>query len=165
MAKNWEEAFREKFINPKDLEKKVKQIKQKGKIATLNGSFDLLHAGHLHIIYKASQIADYLIVAINSDSSIKNYKSKNRPIIPLKYRMQMVSSIGFVDFVTYFSETDPRKILEIIKPDFHVNGKEYEKNCIEQETVEKFGGKLFFVERVFSLSSSEIINRIKNEID
>ncbi|MFA6118403.1 MAG: adenylyltransferase/cytidyltransferase family protein [Parachlamydiales bacterium] len=162
MKKNWQQESLKKLIEPKDLKKKVEKLKAENKtIATLNGSFDLMHAGHLQIIYEASCQADILIVALNSDESIKKYKSINRPIIPLKYRLQMISALEFVDYVTYFEETDPIKILDIIKPNVHVNGKEYGENCIEADIVKKNGGRIHIVDLVDSLSTSEIIKKIK----
>lgn len=159
---NWTDDFKRKVINNQELKEKSQKLKSEGlTIATLNGSFDLLHAGHLHIIYEASKLADVLIVALNSDSSIQQYKGVKRPIIPLNERMQMMAAIGFVDYVTSFDETDPCHLLEIIKPNIHVNGSEYGENCIEAETVKKNGGKLVIVPLVNGLSTSNIINKIK----
>lgn len=162
MQKSWEKESEKKLIKPSDLEKKVKEIKKSGRtIVTLNGSFDLLHAGHLQIIYEASLQGDVLIVALNSDDSIKKYKSENRPIIPLKYRMQQIAALEFVDFVTYFEELDPRVVLSIIKPDVHVNGKEYGLDCIEAKLVSENGGKIYLVDKFFSLSTTNIIEKIR----
>jgi D-glycero-beta-D-manno-heptose 1-phosphate adenylyltransferase len=156
------QKLQEKIVDPRQLKKKVESLRKENKtIVTLNGSFDLLHAGHLQIIYEAKLLADVLIVALNSDSSIKKYKSKKRPIIPLEYRLQMMASFFFVDYVTYFNETNPIKILDIIKPDFHVNGKEYGKNCIEADIVKKNKGKLHMVDLLEGLSTSNIIKKIK----
>lgn len=158
---SWQEAYQHKCIPPSDLANKAEELRSKGlTIATLNGSFDLMHAGHLHIVYEASKTADVLILALNSDSSIKQYKSPDRPIITLKYRMMMMAAIGFVDYVTWFEETDPRNILDIIKPNVHVNGAEYGANCIEAEIVKKNGGRIHIVDLVPGLSTSEIINKI-----
>ncbi len=157
----WTDDYRKKLILPEKLSDAVSGMKSRGKsIATLNGSFDLLHAGHLHMIYSASQAADFLIVALNSDASIRKYKSPDRPIIPLEYRLQMMAALEFVDFVTYFEETDPINLLKIIQPDVHVNGAEYGENCIEAETVKAYGGKIEVVELVDGLSTSNIINKI-----
>lgn len=159
--KQWAEDYRNKTILPEHLADKVAEIRKQGKsIATLNGSFDLMHAGHLHIIYEASQVADVLIVALNTDKSIQQYKSVNRPIIPLEYRIQMMSALGFVDYVTWFDETDPIRILSVIKPDVHVNGAEYGANCIEAKAVESFGGRIHIVQLVPGLSTSQVIKKI-----
>lgn len=98
-----------------------------------------MHAGHLYILSEAKKQADVLIVALNSDRSIQKYKEKNRPIIPLQQRMELMAALCMVDYVTWFDETDPRNILDVIKPDVHVNGIEYKDNCIEKEVVEKNG--------------------------
>ena len=158
--KSWQVESRKKIVEPSEIKTFVKKLRGK-KVATLNGAFDLLHAGHLDIIYKASQKADVLIVALNSDHSIKKYKDPRRPIIPLKYRLLSVAAIGFVDYVTYFHEKDPRRLLEKIKPDVHVNGKEYGINCLEKEVVEKYGGKICLVGHSIKLSTSYIIKKIK----
>jgi rfaE bifunctional protein nucleotidyltransferase chain/domain len=157
------DAFAEKkTILPEKIASLVTDLKSKGlKIATLNGSFDLLHAGHLHIIFEAKKRGDVLIVALNSDDSIRAYKSKERPIIPLEYRLKMMASLHFVDYVTFFEETDPINLLEKIKPDVHVNGAEYGQNCLEAETVKKFGGEIYIVDLIPSLSTSQIVKKIQ----
>lgn len=159
--RTWTDEHTKKIIPPEALENAVGEIrKAKKTISTLNGSFDLLHAGHLQIIFEASQVADILIVALNSDDSIKQYKSADRPIIPLKYRLEMLTALEFVDFVTWFDETDPIRLLSIIKPDVHVNGSEYGENCIEAKTVKDNGGIIHIVQKIPGLSTSQILEKI-----
>ncbi len=159
----WVQEYKKKVIPPEKLAAQAEEMKKEGKtIATLNGSFDLLHAGHLHIIYEASKAADILIVALNSDRSIQAYKNPKRPFIPLEYRLQMMAALEFVDFVTWFNETDPRQLLSIIKPHVHVNGAEYGENCIEAETVKRYGGVVHIVSLIPGLSTTQIVNKIKN---
>jgi rfaE bifunctional protein nucleotidyltransferase chain/domain len=161
--KNFEEYFSQKWIDPSLLEEKAHELKESGKtIATLNGSFDLLHAGHLHTIYEASLQADLLILALNSDSSVQQYKSPLRPIVPLEYRLRMIAALEFVDFVTAFEETDPRVLLSKIKPHVHVNGAEYGANCIESDVVKAHGGRIHIVELIPGLSTSTLIKKIVN---
>jgi rfaE bifunctional protein nucleotidyltransferase chain/domain len=161
--KLWSEEWKKKLILPENLTDRVNVLRMSGKkIATLNGSFDLLHAGHLEIIYEASQVGDILILALNSDESIKQYKSKDRPIIPLEYRLQIVAALEFVSHVTWFEETDPLLLLEKIRPDVHVNGSEYGENCIEADVVKSHGGKIHIVKLVPGLSTSEVITKITN---
>lgn len=150
-----------KISAPDSIVARVQQLKKESKtIATLNGSFDLFHAGHLEIIYQAAKQADVLIVALNSDASVKRYKSPLRPIISLEYRLEVVASLEFVDFVTWFDEVDPCALLEKIQPHVHVNGAEYGENCIESEVVKKHGGKIHLVQRIDGLATSEIIKKI-----
>jgi rfaE bifunctional protein nucleotidyltransferase chain/domain len=158
-----EDWIQKKIIEPKDLVKKVEAIKKENKtIATLNGSFDLMHAGHLYIIFEAAKQADILIVALNSDSSIKKYKSENRPIIGLKNRIDMMASLSFVDFVTYFDETDPIDLILKVRPHVHVNGAEYGSECIEKKAVDEVGARLHIVDRIPGLATSEIIKKIQS---
>lgn len=160
MKAPWKEA---KLILPEDLEQKVKTLRQEGKtVATLNGSFDLMHAGHLHMIHEASEQADCLILALNTDDSIKRYKSPKRPLVTLEHRLQMAAALEFVDFVTYFDETDPREFLKKVRPDVHVNGSEYGEDCIEAEVVKSYGGKIHIVKLMPGLSTTNLIEKIKS---
>jgi rfaE bifunctional protein nucleotidyltransferase chain/domain len=156
-----EEYTRRKTLLPEKLEEGLNTIRAQNRtIATLNGSFDLMHAGHLYMLMEAAKQADVLLVALNSDASIKSYKSPDRPIIPLQYRLQMVAALECVDYVTWFDEDDPRVLLSKIRPDVHVNGAEYGETCIEAETVRQCGGHLHLVNRIPGLSTSEIIDKI-----
>jgi len=161
----WSTVYRSKVIEPDQISATVELLKSNGHtIVTLNGSFDLLHAGHLQSIFEASQQGDMLIVALNSDASIKQYKSPKRPIIPLEYRLQMMAALEFVNYVTWFEETDPRNLLAKIKPHVHVNGSEYGENCIEAETVKSNGGKIHIIQLIPGLSTSTVIKKIQNEL-
>jgi len=162
----WATAYQKKLISPDHLAKKISEIRSQGRtIATLNGSFDLLHAGHLHIIYEASRQADCLIMALNTDRSIQEYKSPKRPIITLDDRLKLLAALEFVDYLTWFDETDPRQLLAKIKPDVHVNGSEYGDNCVEAETVKQGGGKLHLVSLVPGLSTSAIVRKIQKDLE
>lgn len=161
MNQYWSIEYQKKCIAPEELGIKAAEIRSEGKtIVTLNGSFDLLHAGHLQIIYEASQQADIFIVGLNTDASIQQYKSPDRPIIPLEYRLQMMAALEFVDYVTWFSEITPILLLEKIRPNVHVNGAEYGQNCIEADTVKSNGGRIHIVNLLPGLSTTEILKKI-----
>ena len=150
-----------KIVESENLEGLVKVLRSQAKtIATLNGSFDLLHAGHLEMIYQASLLADVLVVGLNTDRSIQEYKSSKRPIVPLRERMLMMGALEMVDYVISFDELDPRELLKKICPDIHVNGSEYGLNCIEAEVVKEGGGKVHIVPLVPGLSTSQLIHKI-----
>jgi rfaE bifunctional protein nucleotidyltransferase chain/domain len=154
------------MLSPESLEETIHALRSDKKtIATLNGSFDLLHAGHLEIIFQASLQADVLIVALNTDESIQKYKSAKRPIIPLEQRMLLIAALEMVDYVTHFDEVDPRALLLKIQPDVHINGSEYGQTCIEAEVVHAQKGRIHIVEKVSGLSTSYIINKIKEICD
>ncbi len=157
----WREDFKHKLVLPNQLTNWREAVRATGyTLATLNGSFDLLHAGHLQIVYEASQVADVLLVALNSDLSIRQYKGSDRPIIPLEYRLQMMAALEFVQYVTWFDELDPRALLEVVRPDVHVNGAEYGASCIEAEVVQAHGGRLHVVELIPGLSTTQILKKI-----
>lgn len=158
----WSDHYKKKLINPCNWKKASKQLKDSGKsIVTINGSFDLLHSGHLQILFEASLQGDALVVALNSDDSIRKYKCENRPIITLEERLKLIAALEFVDFVTWFDEVDPILFLNAVKPHIHVNGIEYGEDCIEAETVKNHGGNIYLVKRLAGLSTSEIIEKIK----
>lgn len=158
---NWQKHCQRKIITPADLVTWRADLRARGEtLATLNGSFDLMHAGHLHILYEASLQADKLLVALNSDASIRQYKSPDRPIISLENRLQMMAAIEFIDYLTWFEETDPRALLRIVQPDVHVNGVEYGNQCIEADVVRECGARLHLVDRIPGLATSEIITKI-----
>ena len=152
-----------KRINPEELNIRARALKAQGKrIVTLNGSFDLMHAGHLQIIFEATTLGDVLIVALNSDKSIKKYKSETRPIIPLEFRLQMMSALAFVDYVTWFDETDPIEFLKKVVPDVHVNGADWGKDCIEAPLIKQLNATLHIARFVEGLSTTDIIKKIKD---
>lgn len=154
--------LQQKLVEPERVEKCCAEIRSQGlTFATLNGSFDLLHAGHLFILHEARAQADRLFVMLNSDASIQKYKSPERPLIPLQYRLEMIAALACVDYVTWFDETDPCALLGRMKPDVHVNGAEYGENCLEADVVRENGGRLHLVRRIPSLSTTAIIERIK----
>ena len=155
--------FQKKILTRTQLVDACNSERLKGKIiVTCNGSFDLFHYGHLVFLDYARKQGDVLIVAINSDSSIKKYKSENRPMVPEEQRAQMIAALEIVDYVHIFNETVPMPFIEAVKPDFHANGAEYGEDCIEAEAVKKVGGKIYLVPRVAGLSTTELIRKIKN---
>ncbi len=151
-----------KIVSRAELQNIVKKLKQENKkIVTTNGAFDLLHAGHIKSLKFAKEHGDILIVGLNSDSSIKKYKSEKRPIIPEKERACVLSSVEDVDYVTIFEEETPLNLLEKIKPDVHVKGSEYKEKISEKKIVETYGGKVVFIERDNNdISTTKIIERI-----
>lgn len=137
-------------------------LRAKGKrIVTTNGSFDILHNGHLYILSEARQRGDVLIVGLNSDSSVKSYKGADRPIVTERRRAEMLLALRMVDYVHIFDESDPIAFLKEINPDVHVNGSEYGENCIESETVRRGGGVVHIVNRIPGLSTSGLVGSLE----
>jgi len=151
-----------KIVGREELRKRCEELREAGKtIVTCNGSFDLFHYGHLCFLEEAKKQADVLIVGLNSDSSIKKYKSPDRPVITQDQRAALLSAMEIVGFVHIFDETDPIAFLEVVRPDVHVNGAEYGENCIEAPTVKKYGGRVHLMPKVAGLSTTGLIARIK----
>lgn len=139
----------------------AQKLKKQGKkIVTYNGSFDVLHIGHIKSIQEASKQGDALFVLVNSDRSVRSYKGLNRPIVGEKQRAEMVAAIKGVEGVAVFDSINPIEILKKIKPDIHCNGSDWGKNCVEQEVVEKNGGKIHILEWNEGYSTSNLIQKI-----
>lgn len=132
------------------------------RIVTINGSFDLLHAGHLHILSEARRQGDVLVVGLNSDASVCRYKGPDRPVVPERQRAEMLLALRMVDYVHIFDEADPVPFLKEVGPDVHVNGAEYGENCVENETVRSGGGRLHLVGRIGDLSTSGLVASLQS---
>ena len=150
------------IVDVNDIEKFCEILHHSGKsIALTNGSFDLVHSGHVNYLNKAKKMADYLIVGVNSDKSVKQYKSDKRPIIPQNQRAFLIDNLKSVDYVVIFEETTADKLIEKVKPDFYIKGGDYtEETLPETATVKKFGGKIKFINMTEGCSTTNIINKV-----
>ena len=131
------------------------------KVVFSNGCFDILHAGHVDYLNKAKLFGDVLIVALNSDDSVKRLKGSKRPIVKEDERAFVIANLKSVDYVTFFEEDTPAKIIDDLIPDILVKGSDWKiENIVGRETVEKNGGKVERVEFVNFQSTSNIIDTI-----
>lgn len=140
-----------------------KKLREEGKkIVTTNGSFDIFHFGHVKLFEEAKQQGDFLIVGINSDKSVKEYKGPDRPINSEFSRAGIVAALEAVDSVFLFDDTTPNRWLELVNPHVHCNSSEYGENCVERPTLDKIGARLHLVERdkEDGLSTTEMIEKI-----
>ena len=153
---------REKIITTDNLVLKVSQWKKnKMKVAFTNGCFDILHLGHLEILTKSKEFGDKLIVAVNSDESVRKLKGEKRPINDFQTRSNMLASFSFVDYVVEFSDDTPKKLIQIIKPDFLIKGGDYKKkNIVGNDIVSSYGGETIIIPLIDGLSSTNTINKI-----
>jgi len=155
-----------RLVSRAELAPLTARLRTAGKrITTVNGSFDLLHVGHLHILKEASRQGDVLIVGLNSDASVKGYKSPDRPILPQDQRAEMLMALRYVDYVHIFDEPVPMAFLEEVRPDVHVNGAEYGENCIEAATVKRYGGRLHLIDRIPAHSTTDLISALRATLD
>jgi D-beta-D-heptose 7-phosphate kinase/D-beta-D-heptose 1-phosphate adenosyltransferase len=129
-------------------------------IAFTNGTFDILHAGHVTYLEFARQQGDVLIVGLNSDDSISRIKGDKRPIIREPNRSTMLAALECVDYVCVFDEDEPCDLLRACLPDVLIKGEDWAHNVIGREIVEERGGKVALAPMVEGLSTSNIIARI-----
>ncbi|HMZ46329.1 MAG TPA: D-glycero-beta-D-manno-heptose 1-phosphate adenylyltransferase [Chitinophagaceae bacterium] len=150
-----------------DLPALVKQVaiwkKFNKTIAFTNGCFDILHDGHIYSLSQAAKEADYLIVAVNSDSSIKKIKGEDRPINHQQSRAMMLASFAIIDAVIIFEEDTPYNLITTLLPNVLVKGGDYTINqIIGAEEVIKNGGNVVINPIIQGFSTTGIINKIKN---
>ena len=139
-----------------------KKLKEEGKkVVFTNGCFDILHAGHVDYLSKAKSEGDILIVALNSDNSVKRIKGLSRPIINENERAFILNSLEAVDYVTLFDEDTPEEIINQLIPDVLVKGADWSiENIIGREIVEKNGGEVKSIQFESDQSTSIIIRKI-----
>jgi D-beta-D-heptose 7-phosphate kinase/D-beta-D-heptose 1-phosphate adenosyltransferase len=131
------------------------------KIVFTNGCFDLIHTGHTRYLAKAKSFGDLLIVAVNSDSSVRMIKGEKRPINTQAERAEILAALESVDFVTIFDEPDPHKIISDLQPDVLVKGGDWPiEKIIGRDIVEARGGKVVNVPYVEGASTTGIIEKI-----
>ena len=136
----------------------AKLKKQGRKIVFTNGCFDILHAGHIDLLKRSKALGDVLILGINADSSVKSIKGKKRPIIPEKYRMELMSAVQYIDFVVKFSEDTPLNLIKAIRPDILVKGDDW---APDQVVGREYAGKVVLVPLFKGWSTTSIIQKIK----
>lgn len=151
-----------KIKNLKEVRDICDELKLKGKkIVFTNGCFDLIHPGHIRYLHEAKRLGDFLVVAINNDSSIKRIKGEKRPIMNEKARAEIIASLSCVDCVLIFGEDTPEKIINLLIPDILVKGGDWNKDEIVGATiVKKAGGKVVTVPYLSGYSTSSIIEKI-----
>lgn len=142
-----------------------KEIRKLGKKFVLtNGCFDILHAGHVHVLTQASKLG-FLSVAVNSDSSVKSLKGPERPIVNENYRLMTVNALKPVSNVFLFNTRRLDREIRLIKPDIYVKATDYTEDTInqyEKEALQEVGCEIKFVPILYGLSTTEIIDKIRN---
>ena len=146
-----------------EIEEILNEIRNNKTIVTTNGAFDILHLGHITSFQKAKSFGDVLIVCLNTDASIKRYKSENRPINPQAHRAGMLAALESIDYVVLFDEDDPRDLLEIIRPHKYVKAKSGFKG-IEKDVLDKHECEIVLIDDVPGLSTTNFIKKVKESL-
>src|SRR5216684_6381476 len=153
------ETIANKILTREELRQRVAEWRRGGDSITLaNGCFDLLHVGHVRYLRAAKQLGGRLVVAINSDDSVRTLKGEGRPLMPAEERAEILAALSDVDAVVIFPEPDVRKLVREIRPDIHAKGTDYTaENVPERDTVVECGGRVAIVGDPKDHSATEII--------
>jgi D-glycero-beta-D-manno-heptose 1-phosphate adenylyltransferase len=153
------ETKQSKILDRAQLQKQVEAWRASGDRVTLsNGCFDLLHVGHIRYLRAAKELGGRLVVAINSDDSVRSLKGEGRPLMPAEERAEILAALADVDAVVVFPERDVRAIIREIHPDVHAKGTDYSAESVpEADTVREYGGRVAIVGDPKDHSASEII--------
>jgi len=156
------EQYRKKIKDLPDLKKEIAALRSQGKrIVFTNGCFDLLHPGHMRYLYAARQLGDYLVVAVNTDRSVKTIKGANRPIQSQDERTELLAALSFVDAVVLFDEDTPLEVIQHLVPNVLVKGGDWtEAKIIGADVVKKSGGVVKSLPFVAGYSTTALIERI-----
>lgn len=140
----------------------VANAKKDGKkVVFTNGCFDILHRGHLHLLREAKKLGDLLVVALNTDESVKKIKGANRPIMPESERSELIAALEMVDYVTSFDEPEPYDVIKELRPDVLVKGGDWPKDkIVGADIVEGHGGRVAVIPYLKGYSTTQIIERM-----
>jgi rfaE bifunctional protein nucleotidyltransferase chain/domain len=155
----------DKILTREQLKRRVEKWRRSGEKVTLaNGCFDVLHVGHVRYLRGAKQLGGRLIVAVNSDDSVRALKGSGRPMIPENERAEILAAFADVDAVIIFSEADVRPLIREIRPDVQAKGTDYTADSVpERDTVMEFGGRVEIVGDPKDHSATELIREMERK--
>ena len=153
----------EKILSREQLKDEMERLRKEGKkIAFTNGCFDILHVGHTRYLRDARKRGDVLILALNSDASVRAIKGDKRPLVPENERADVVASLESVDYVTIFNELTPLELIEYLRPDVIVKGGDWVvEKVVGRESVRKWGGQVAIIPEIKGASTTNIVEKIK----
>lgn len=151
-----------KICPREELRKELDRLRKEGKkIAFTNGCFDILHVGHVRYLEGAKKTADVLILALNSDSSVRTIKGEKRPLIPQNERAEVLAGLASVDYVTIFDEATPLELIRYLKPDVLIKGGDWtEDRIVGRNEVRSWGGKVVVIPEVEGASTTNIVDKV-----
>jgi D-beta-D-heptose 7-phosphate kinase/D-beta-D-heptose 1-phosphate adenosyltransferase len=134
------------------------------KVVITNGCFDIVHPGHIHTLKEAKKCGDILVVALNTDASVRRLKGSSRPVNPFAHRSLVISAFGMVDFVVSFDQDTPQALIEYLKPDVLVKGGDYQKeSVVGHDIVASYGGSVHIVNYLQGFSTTGLIKRLEHQ--
>lgn len=155
------------ILNREELLRARESLRAEGRrLVFTNGCFDILHVGHVRYLSEARRLGDALLVAINSDASVRALKGAGRPVLNESERAEILAALSSVDFVTVFEEESPRALISQVLPDVLVKGGDYRLDEIHgREEVERAGGRVLSLPFVEGASTTGIIERIREMLN
>lgn len=151
----------EKFLDQKKLVQILDKVRKNKKVVFTNGCFDILHVGHVRYLQQARGLGDILVVALNTDASVKKLKGETRPIQTEKDRAEIMAALECVSFVTLFSDDTPEGLIQSVKPDILVKGGDWkEEQIVGSDFVKSYGGIVKSLPFVEGRSTTNILKKI-----
>lgn len=164
VTRNWAtDAMNAPILSEADLDRELDRLRADGKrIAFANGCFDVVHVGHIRYLQGASDVADVLVVGVNSDESVRQLKGEGRPVMPERERAEIIASLRGVDYVVIFGERSPAGLLSRLRPDFQCKGTDYTPDSVpEAEVVRAYGGEVVIVGDPKDHSTTAILEKLR----
>lgn len=151
----------EKIVVREELPALRERLRREGRrLVMTNGCFDLMHAGHASYLEYARGLGDALLVALNTDESVRRLKGPTRPVVDERNRARMMAALECVDYVTFFDEDEPKDLIAEVLPDVLVKAEDWAHYVSGREAVEAAGGKVVLAPMVEGLSTTKIVERI-----
>lgn len=150
------------LLNRTDLAALRAKTRAEGRsIVLANGAFDLLHVGHLRYLRAAAEQGDFLLVAVNSDASVRMNKGQNRPLVPEQERLELLAALPFIDALHLFDESDVRAIIATVQPDIQAKGTDYSEDSVpEADFLRRHGGRVVIVGDAKDHSTSAMVRSL-----
>lgn len=151
--------------NPSRLKRILSRLRKQRKAITFtNGCFDILHLGHVRYLESAKKPNRILVVAVNSDASVRKIKGQKRPIVSQCERASIVAALGCVDYVTIFHDATPYKLIKNLRPDILIKGADWKgKEVVGSDIVESYGGRIELIKYLNGFSTTNIIKTIESK--
>jgi rfaE bifunctional protein nucleotidyltransferase chain/domain len=158
------EDYRSKIMSREEAKKEIDRLNAKGKrVVFTNGCFDILHPGHTRYLYTARALGDFLVVAVNSDQSVRTIKGQGRPIFSQDARTELLAALSCVNSVIVFDEENPLIVIQYLMPHILVKGGDWkEEEIIGADVVKKAGGKVVRLPYIDGFSTTDLIKKIRN---
>jgi len=154
---------RRKIVSVRALQAAVRSARRRGRrVVFTNGCFDLLHVGHIRYLEQAKRLGGLLVVAVNTDRSVRRLKGPHRPIVPQAQRAEVIAALGCVDYVVLFSTPTPQPLIARVRPDILVKGADWSIDRIAGKAeVEASGGRVRTIPFTRGYSTTGLINKIR----